>query len=112
MYGELSQPIIDYNRRRHAAMSTEQHEKQRERCCASNDQCSSLEREQRLSRRGSTIGLDKERETDGETQARLHKHDVIKWSISAMYVGWLVADSMKVDMKLCGCYKVELCMKG
>ena len=43
----LDWPDGEYDRRRHAAMSTEQHEEQMEWRCASNDnQCSEIEREE------------------------------------------------------------------
>ena len=52
-------------------MSIEQREEQRERRRASNDQCSSIEREERLSRRRDRDRLRRERETNEDAQARL-----------------------------------------
>ena len=60
-------------------MSMEQQQKQRERRCTTNNQCSSIEREQRLIRRRDLDRLRRERENNEDAQERLAftKHDLI-----------------------------------
>ena len=55
---------MEYDRARYAAMSVEQQQELRERCRASNNQCSSIEREREsrdLLEEGTWIGLDEKR---------------------------------------------------
>ena len=60
-------------------MSMEQQQEQREWRCTTNNQCSSIEREQRLIRRRDLDRLRRERENNEDAQERLAftKHDLI-----------------------------------
>ena len=60
-------------------MSMEQRQEQGERCRATNNQCSSIERKQRFIRRRDLDRLRRERESNEDAQERLAftKHDLI-----------------------------------